>query len=86
MSAEHVSDDDAGEVDVGDAAEAQVVELLRERGAPAPGDQDVRPLRPEEERAERGLDLRPLRVPLEAVAAAAEGEELVPVLPRGEVV
>lgn len=97
MAAEHVGDDDAGEVDVGDAAEPRVVEPLRERRAPARGHQDLRGLRPRpsirlrrgaavpEEGEERGLEVRPLRVPLEAVARAAEREELIPVLPRREV-
>lgn len=94
VAAEHVGDDDAGEVDVGDAAEPRIVEPLRERRAPARGHQDLRALRPRpirrgpavaEEGEERVLEVGPLRVPLEAVARAAEREELVPVLPRREV-
>jgi len=93
VAAEHIADDDAGEVDVGDAAEPRVVEPLRERRAPARGHQDLRGRRRRphirlprgaavpEEGEERGPEVRPLRVPLEAVARAAEREELVPVLP-----
>lgn len=93
VAAEHVGDEDAGEVDVGDAAEPGVVEPLREHRAPAPGHQDLRgpasalraAVAAMEEGEERGAEVVPLRVPLEAVAGAAEREELVPVLPRGEV-
>lgn len=92
MTAEHVGHDDAGEIDVGDAAEPRVVEPLRERRAPTRRHQDLlgrprlrRGAAVPEEGEERGPEVRPLRVPLKIVPRAAEREEIVPVLPRCEV-
>lgn len=92
MPAEHVGDDDPREVDVGYVPEPGVVHVLRQAGGPAAWNEDPRPggavaaaAASGEVGEERAAELVPLGVPLEGVAGAAEGEELVPVLLAGEV-
>lgn len=40
VAAEHVGDDDLGEIDVGDGSEAGVVEVLGEAGVAAAGEEE----------------------------------------------
>ena len=92
VAAEHVGDDDLGEVNVGDGGVAGVVEVLGEARVTATGDQQLRnggAVVMGQWRREVGeewvSELGPLGVPLEGVVGAADGEELVPVVFAREV-
>lgn len=83
-AAEHVGDDDLGEVDVGNLPEPGVVEALRDAGAAASRDENldwsVRGREGGELGDEGVAEGWPLRVPLEGVAGASQSEELIPIL------
>lgn len=90
IAAQHVGDDNLGEVDVGDASEAGVVEVLGEPGVSAAGHENLRArgrfrFGDGDLGNERVTELGPLGVPLEWLVGASDGEELVPVLLAGEV-
>ena len=79
VAAEHVGDDDLGEVDVGDGSVAGVVEVLREARVATAGDEELKRERNGfGEGEEWAPEVGPFNIPLEGIAA--KGEELVPVL------
>lgn len=87
VEAEHVGDDDLGEIDVGDGGEAGVVDELGESGVAAAGDEDVGGGggRGGEVWQEGGAKGGPVGVPLEGSIRGSDGEEPVPVLLQREV-
>lgn len=101
VAAQHVGDDNLGEVDIGDALKTGIVDVLGKPGVATSRHEYLRRDRTRrccrrrrrslqlvevgEVGEEWGSELGPLGVPLEGVVAASYGEELVPVLLAGEV-
>ena len=84
VAAEHVGDDDLGEVDVGDGSVAGVVEVLREARVATAGDEELKRERNGFGEGEEWLpEVGSFGVPLEGITV--EGEELFPVLFAREV-
>lgn len=88
VAAQHVSNNNLGEIDISNAWKASIIEMLGKARVSATWYEKLRSgsIREVGEMGEEGVtELRPVGVPLEGVIAASYGEELVPVLFAREV-
>lgn len=86
VAAEHIGDDDLGEVEVSEGAESGVVEVLRQPGVSATRDQNL-DLRRRRRKVggDRASEVGPVGVPFERLVGGSDLEELVPVFLAREV-